>query len=412
MDDSVLLALAADARTGALESVIDDARRRARRRRGIYGAAAALAAIALGLGLFFLLGGGDAGSGKQPGGGASGAHGSGGSSAGQFAPGTIRFLKTVTLPPSRVPAFVRRAFAARRYSSAPPREAARLGSSVVLWASPAYGGGWCEGLEQPHSRFDRLSVSCTWPKAWMRRRIPFSAWGNGLQLLAGRVPQRSVRELRLRLSDRSTLVLPIRDGFFLYRVPDRVLVHAGPQALSAYDSRGRLVAREKTGSPLVDELVVPFRGIVRPPGGAELRHKHKLLGQRTTLGQAAIWAAPDFAVPGSCTWLQIGRAAYGGDCRRSRRQRHGLSTAVPLRLPIRGRILNLLWGEVGADVASLAIRFQDGSATRLPVRRGVFLYPVPGSRWAVGRRPAWLIARDSDGRTLGKRLLVEFTLAR
>jgi hypothetical protein len=72
----------------------------------------------------------------------------------------------------------------------------------------------------------------------------------------------------------------------------------------------------------------------------------------------------------------------------------------------------VLWGQVGTSVAKLFVRFQDGSEITLPVSEGVFLYPIPSSQWEIGRRPAFLIARDSGGRILRKRLLVEYTLAR
>ena len=164
--------------------------------------------------------------------------------------------------------------------------------------------------------------------------------------------------------------------------------------------------------------VLPFGGIRRPPGGAELRHRHELLARRTAFGQASIWAAPSYAAPSRCTWLKVGRAVYGGMCRRYNPYRRyhppgrGLLEVVPLRIPINGRILNLLWGQVGTAVAKLAVRFQDGNEITLPISELVFLYPIPKAHWEMGRRPAFLIARDARGRTLGKRLLVEYTLAR
>ena len=264
-----------------LEALIEEARKRARRRRAWYGAA--LAALALVVGLFFLIGHGGGGgppgarntSGSGPSAGAPGLHGPGRSNAEQirFVPGPVRFLRTVTLPPSAPPAVVRQAFAARRYSAAAPREAARLRSSrgpLVLWASPAYGGGWCQGLQQPRLRFDRASVSCVWPKSWMRRRVPGTFYSP--RLLWGRAPQQSVRSLRLRLGDGKSLSVRSRNGFFLVRVADRVLVHTAPQGLLAYDKQGGLVAREGLPSLFAPPLL-GFGGIRRPPGGAMLPQK-------------------------------------------------------------------------------------------------------------------------------------------
>src|SRR6476620_6401560 len=403
-----------------LEALIEEARRRARRRRVGYAIAAMLAAGALLAGLLSLTGGGGGGPpsadgpfANGPGAPAPGIHNQGASNtkAVPLGPRSDRFLRTVTLPPSAAPQVVREAFAARRFSSAAPRLAARLRSArgtTVLWASPAHGGGWCQGLQEPRLRFTKTSVSCLWPNAWMQRSVPVSGYDS--ILFWGRVPQASMRTLQVRFGDGRTTSLPTRDGFFLYRVPEHVLVHTGPRSLLALDRQGRRVAGVTTvfGPPPSLEI---FGGIRRPPGGAVLARKYALVERPTQAGRASIWAAPSYAAPARCTWLQVGRAVFGGGCRRYQPPRRGLSEVVPLRIQVRGQILNLLWGQVGSDVAELALRFQNGSETTLPIEKGAFLYPVPTSRWIKGRRPAFLIARSATGRTVGKRLLIEYTLA-
>jgi hypothetical protein len=158
-------------------------------------------------------------------------------------------------------------------------------------------------------------------------------------------------------------------------------------------------------------FVYGFGGIRKPPGGAALRHKHKLIAQPTVVGPAAIWVAPDWAVRGTCAWLTIGRAVDGGECRHSPPPR-GLWEVVPIRLRINAQSLTLLWGHAGSDVASLKVRFQDGTATRLTLTDGVFFHVFPKQRWVVGHRPAWLIARGSDGRVLRIRLITNSRFAR
>lgn len=308
---------------------------------------------------------------------------------------------------------MQRAFAARRYSAAPPREAGRAHSPsgpLVLWASSAYGGGWCEGLQQPRLRFSRLSVSCIWPRSWMRRRIDFT--GYLPRVFWGRVPQRTAQGLRLNLSDGRSLPVSMRNGFFLLQVPDEVLAHTAPRALVAGDDKGLRVAREPIAA--LGGVFPPFAGfggIKRPPGGAALAHKRKLVVRNTSVGAASAWAAPSFAAPARCTWLQVGRAVFGGGCRRYQPPRQGLSEVVPLRIRVKGQTLTLLWGQVGRDVTRLTVLFQDGRQRALAHPKGVFLYPVPRSRWNAGHRPAFLVARNRHGRILGKRLLFEYTLA-
>ena len=385
-------------------ALIKEARRRARRRWAAYGALTLAALVLAGaVGFFIGRGGGSGASAGGPGPGSSR-----GSAAGNvdFRPGPVRFLRQVTLPPTNAPAAVRRAFAARRYSAAAPRPAGRTHTPhgpVVLWVSPAYGGGWCEGLQQPRLEFNRMSVSCIWPRSWMRRRIGMT--GYLPRLFWGRVPQRAARSLGVRLSDGRSMPERIRSGFFLFTVPDPVLAHAGPQALVARDERGRLVAREVIGDFYPEPFA--FGGIQRPPGGADLARKHRLVA----VGEASIWAAPSSLRPARCTWLQIGRGIYGGGCRRYQAPARGLAEVVPLRLRVKGKVLTVLWGQAGGDVARLEVLFQDGSRESLSHANGVFLYPVPAERWRSGHRPAFLVARDRQGRILGKRLLYEYTLA-
>ena len=385
-------------------ALIKEVRRPARRRWASYGALA-LTALVLAWSVGFFIGRGG-GSGASAGG--PGAHPSRGSATGNadFRPGPVRFLRQVTLPPTTAPAAVRRAFAARRYSAAAPRQAGRAHTPhgpVVLWVSPAYGGGWCEGLQQPRLRFNRMSVSCIWPKSWMRQRIGVT--GYLPRLFWGRVPQRAARSLSVRLTDGRSLPQTIRSGFFLFTVPDPVLAHAGPQALVARDELGRLVAREEIGDFYSQPL--GFGGIQRPPRGANLARKHRL----DAVGGASIWAAPSSLRPARCTWLQIGRGTYGGGCRRYQPPVRGLAEVVPLRLRVKGRVLTLLWGQAGGDVSRLEVLFQDGRRKSLSQADGAFLYPVPAERWRSGHRPAFLVARDRRGRILGKRLLYEYTLA-
>jgi len=166
-------------------------------------------------------------------------------------------------------------------------------------------------------------------------------------------------------------------------------------------------------------------GIRRPPGGAELRHEHKLLARKTAFGEASIWAAPSYHAPSRCTWLKVGRAVWGGMCRRYQPPGRGLLDVVPLRLPIKGRIFNVLWGQVGTAVATVVVRFKNGSEVSLPLSKRirpaprrlghvalqrVFLFPVPSTQWGVDDRPALLIARDRSGRTVGRPLLFEYAL--
>lgn len=170
-------------------------------------------------------------------------------------------------------------------------------------------------------------------------------------------------------------------------------------------------ANSRSGQGASTIHVVPLRhpffgfgGIRRPPGGAALRHKRRVLALPTAVGSAAIWIAPDWSVRGSCAWLTIGQAVYGGECRRSDPSRRGLSEVVPLSLQIKGQRLNLLWGIVGTDVASVDLRFQDGRTTSIPLTGRFFFYVVPRQRFVGGYRHTRLIGHERSGRTLRDQL--------
>lgn len=132
-------------------------------------------------------------------------------------------------------------------------------------------------------------------------------------------------------------------------------------------------------------------GIRKPPGGAELVHKRVLLSQPTVAGTARIWVAPDFAVRGRCAWLTIGARVYGGGCRRAVPPRAGLSEVVPLRLRIDGRTVELLWGQVGSDVATVRLHFR-GRVTGLRLAGDAFLYVFPNVPRAVAHGRVSLVA--------------------
>jgi hypothetical protein len=45
-----------------------------------------------------------------------------------------------------------------------------------------------------------------------------------------------------------------------------------------------------------------------------------------------------------------------------------------------GRAVEIRWGQVGDDVASLWLRFQDGKEQQLAIEHGFYLYPVPSTQ--------------------------------
>jgi hypothetical protein len=320
-------------------------------------------------------------------------------------------LRSFSLPTTPVPARIRGVFDLHRFALE-AHKVADLPSGkgrLVFWASPARGGGWCSGLQRPTPGPWNLSVHCQWPKP---QYGPASFTSEGPSLYYGRVTVKSARELRIILDDGQALKVPLRDGFFLYRIPVEVLVQAAPKALVVYDAGGRELGRQRLDYPAM-RFEPGVMGLQHPPGGAILARKHELLRRASRAGLISIWQAPSWAGRRSrCWWMQIRRIVVGGECQRIEREPRSLGRVGQGLFTVRRTPLDVLWGRAGRDVAGLVLRFQDGGERKLSPTHGFFLYPIARENMVQGRRPAYLIAHGRDGRPIAKRVLLTFTLAR
>jgi hypothetical protein len=271
--------------------------------------------------------------------------------------------------------------------------------------SPHRGGGWCQALQRPREAFDRQTVTCAW---WKRQDGPFGFGYVGPELFAGRAAVTRGRELRLLFTEGKSLGIPVNSGFYLYRVPEQRLLRAPPRALVLREG-GREVARLSIPDFYADQ---PLIGSSHRPGGADVDRARRLLVARTRVGPAALMVAPSKLAPATCWWLQIRRAVYGGGCARTDRVTSAIWEVAPAVLRVRDHELWILWGQAGSRFASLELRLQDGRRQSLAIRKGFFLYVVPGVERVRGRRPAVLIGRAPGGRALRKELLLSFAWAR
>lgn len=316
-------------------------------------------------------------------------------------------LHAVSLPATAVPKNVRQVFGLHRFALA-PRKAGEIPSGpgkLVLWASQARGGGWCSGLQRPKNRPWNLRVQCQWPRPELG---PFAATIEDSSLYWGRTTVRRAHALRIILDDGRSLPVPSRDGFFLYRIPVAVLVHAAPRALVAYDHSGTELGRMNVAFGPPRFRLGTF--LKRPPGAAILAQKHEVVSRPTRVGTVSLWEAPSWAGPARCWWLQVRKGIAGGACRRIEPKPGSLWEIVPAQLAVRRTHLDVLWGHAGQDVKELSVRLQDGRELELTITHGFFLYPVPPAQMAQGQRPAFVIARGSDGRVLRKRALLPFMI--
>ena len=322
-------------------------------------------------------------------------------------PKGVQPLRAVSLPPTAVPENVRNIFALHRFALE-PRKVAEIPSGpgkLVLWASPARGGGWCSGLQRPRGGPWGLHVQCQWPKP---RFGPFAPSIEDSSLYWGRTTVKRAKELRITLDNGRALPVPLRDGFFLYRIPNAVLVRAAPRALVAYDRSGTELGRMNVA--FEPPRFQPGTMLPRPPGAAILVRKREIVSRSSRVGKVSLWEAPSWAGPGRCWWMQVRRAVAGGGCKRLEPRPRSLWEVVPAQLAVGKTKLDVLWGQAGPDVRELSVRFQDGRELALPIVHGFFLYPVPPEQMAQGHRPAFVIARGQDGGVIRKKTLLAFTI--
>jgi hypothetical protein len=124
-----------------------------------------------------------------------------------------------------------------------------------------------------------------------------------------------------------------------------------------------------------------------------------VLAIETSVGPVYLWVAPTVG-GGECHILDIAALPTLGG---------GLGCSPQLvrydyvpRSGIRGtrvgdRYLRLLEGRVAPDVASVEVRFTNGEKATIPTAKGFFLRELTGDE-----EPKLLIARDEDGRELGR----------
>ena len=111
----------------------------------------------------------------------------------------------------------------------------------------------------------------------------------------------------------------------------------------------------------------------------------------------ALWSAPSRS-GGRCYWNTYGkRGDFGGAC-------NPPSLLLPPNAIVVGRSQGagkgrevLLWGQVGADVASLELRFQDGDRVRIVPFGRLVLYGIPSRRYRRGHRLNLILALNARG---------------
>jgi hypothetical protein len=291
-----------------------------------------------------------------------------------------------------------------------PHEARRItsvtidGKPHVLWVAPTKRGGFCAQWSHAFGgcRADRHDAFSS------HIDVSISGVANGccVAMLGGSFFQRGGDRLEVSYADGATAEIPfvwvtepIDAGFYLYRVPDAHRVEAArPTAVTLYDDHSKTLAREEVqGIPAsvrspVEHRIDGYPSLFSVPPEAIWEERQQLFDLHADDGtHIGLWVAPELG-GGTCFWSN-----QAAGCTRV----EGRASEVPtLALGFSGGEHVTLCCQVGAGVARVEARFEDGERVDLTPKRGYLIWPIPSRHYPRGHRLELLVAYEDGGREL------------
>ena len=261
--------------------------------------------------------------------------------------------------------------------------------TLRIWGAPTSDGGLCTYLvlDDAHGR---LSCDTIDPRLARLIGVADNARANGVTVRF--VSAQTLDEgasVQLRLEDGSVVSLASYGRFFFR------LLQSGEEPVA-------LVGRDSAGHSLSE---VPLSSSVPPPGIPQpvrpVGPHHVLAKLVTRIGRVTFASAP--GPDGKQCWIAKAEAEQGISCR-------DVSRALefdfgPMYNAEQDHRTVLVAGFVRTDVATLELRFEDGSSTGIDLLGRYFIYELPRRYWSSRHRPTLLVARDEDGQVLSRRRL-------
>jgi len=284
------------------------------------------------------------------------------------------------------------------------RLAASLDAStgrVYLWTAPTERGDIClfhqiAGNEMPDGR-PNLGSGCGFSGGGIDSnrsgtRVRDGRW---LSLIYGRVDE-SAQRLELRIKGR-TLDVPLQGGFFLFELPGVGDSETPALELIAYDEKGAALAREKHGLP------PGARSPLHVPRTVDVSGEKPLLEIETRRTKRPIRLYLIESDGERCQVL-VSPGGTGTSCGGRSPGAREISVG-PNQIGAAPDGMLLLWGEIGSEIETLEVRFQDGRVERLPLVEHFTLYQVARDDFVHGRRPIELVGRNEEGGVVARRPL-------
>jgi hypothetical protein len=298
------------------------------------------------------------------------------------------------------------------------------GRIASLYAAPASRGGFCTMVEihRPGRSGGRYG-GCTRLDVQRRpltvgvsigRTAANGVISGGPVIVDGVVSDRNGASLQIVYQDgqRSRIPLvwisqPIGAALFVTAIP-RLHWQPGhlPTAVILLDSNGKPIARDTTFrnslNPQTNRTCKLGPNVV--PCDAILGKRHRILALATQRGKpAAIWTAP--ARHGGRCWWQV-TGTHGGGSGFGCNQPPPPNSLLVSNSPSMGKGIDqfvLLWGQVGANIASLTLHYQDGATETTAAKHGFVLYEITANHWRPGHRLDLIEGLDNQGQVVAQR---------
>lgn len=186
---------------------------------------------------------------------------------------------------------------------------------------------------------------------------------------------------------------PIDAGFFVLSPANR------PAKLTLYDSRGEVIARESIGG--MDPSALPETVTHSLPGYPHLSvpveaiwgKRRQLFDLRADDGaHVGLWVAPG-RDGSTCVW-----GTWSSGCFDSSQ----VEKDPDLALGFQGGSHVTIGDRVGANVARVEARFEDGDRIELVPKEGYLIWPIPSRHYPRGQRLKELVAFDTDDHVLAR----------
>lgn len=288
------------------------------------------------------------------------------------------------------------------------------GAECIVANGGPFGTGGCTGVTPDKGAFSALTVGGVSPRGTGKTPKSVVRW------ILGRANSPLAASVRIAYADGTHHDIPLVEGWFMFEVPaTHAKLSAAPERIDVLSADGTRLGGK--ADPFY--LHAPKLHFTSPvPASVKLLATAELPNDG---GTVKIWSGRDKLGVDCFRYLRNGKSQRfpAWDCRaavaHSGYPLHSVSQKdLQKGTPVQWMLLGAnrpdrpddfgyayAVGWVAPEVARLTLRFQDGSASDIPLRDRYYLYVVPRANWPAGHRPSILEARDASGRAVYRAFL-------